>query len=158
MAAPRFSQSELAKIISKQHYGITSEFGKRSVPSSFGKGSNGAKAGDSGSVNDVEPTAGDEQMGSEVLQIKCAGKVRVRIKFYRRRLADYSRAISEKAIIDALQYAGAIRGDSEKEIWLIDEGQEKVESKELERTEITLEYPEVDFDDLWEKRNRTDGR
>ncbi len=158
MPAPRFSESELAKIISKQHYGIASELGKRSVSSSFGKRPNGAKTGDSGSLNDVEPVAGDEQVGAEVLQIKCAGKVRVRIKFYRRRLADYSRAISEKAIIDALQYAGAIRGDSEKEIWLIDEGQEKVESKELERTEITLEYPEVDFDDLWEKRNRTDGR
>jgi len=141
MAAPRFSQSELARIINKQHYGITSELGKRSVSSSFGKGANGSKAGDTGAVNDLEPIAGNEQVGAEVLQIKCAGKVRVRIKFYRRRLADYSRAISEKAIIDALQYAGAIRGDSEKEIWLIDEGQEKVESKDLERTEITLEYP-----------------
>ncbi len=99
-----------------------------------------------------------ELEGPEKLQIGCTGKVRVRIKFYRHRLADYSRAISEKAIIDALCFAGCLCGDSEKEIFLQDEGQEKVATKEEERTEIILEYPEVDFDNIFVPAKRKDGR
>ena len=144
-------QKELERIISRTGYGVKSNLKAR-------KSTLNPKASNPRSVNDVESVIVDELEGPEVLQIKCSGKIRVRIKFYRHRLADYSRAISEKALIDSLQYSGLIRGDSEKEIWLIDEGQEKVEKKEDERTEIVLEYPELDLDDLWEARNRKDGR
>jgi hypothetical protein len=145
----RTTKGELARIIARKGYGIKGTLGSRSIGSSFGN---------SRPVNDVERDSEVELEGPESLQIRCAGKVVVRFKFYRYRLADYSRAISEKALIDALQYAGAICGDSEKEILLKDEGQEKVATKEEERTEITLEYPEVDFDNLWEPRKRKDGR
>jgi hypothetical protein len=74
------------------------------------------------------------------------------------RLADHHRSISEKALIDALQYCGAIGGDSEREIRLFVEDQVKVGSKAEERTEVVIEYPEVDFDNLWIPRKRTDGR
>lgn len=143
------TQGELARIISRQGFGIASSIGKGSISVK----DRGARA-----INDMERDSEMELEGPEVLQIKCSGKIGVRIKFYRRRLADYSRAISEKALIDALCYAGALSGDTENEIWLIDEGQEKVGSKEEERTEITLEYPEVDFDNLWEPKKRRDGR
>lgn len=132
--------------------------GKYTIVSSIGKGAIDSSFSSAGSLNNVESDSGDEQVGSEGIQIRSSGKVQIRIKFYRRRLADYSRAISEKALIDCLQYAGLICGDSEKEIRLIDEGQEKVNSKEEERTEITIEYPEVDFDNLYEERKRKDGR
>jgi hypothetical protein len=106
----------------------------------------------------LERDSGDELEGPEKLQVGCSGKVRVRIKFYRHRLADYSRAISEKALVDCLQYAGLISGDSEKEIWLIDDGQIKVGSKAEERVELTLEYPEVDYDNLWVAAKQNKGR
>lgn len=145
----RTTSGQLASILAKGKVGISSALGKRTISSCLGG---------SGQVNDVEPTVGDELEGPKKLQIRCSGKVVVRIKFYRRRLADYSRAISEKALIDALYFAGAISGDSEKEIRLIDEGQWKVETNEEERTELVLEYPEVDYDNLFEESKRTDGR
>lgn len=149
MPAPRISESQLAELVRKQGYGVHSQIGKRAI---------GSQLSGPRPKHDLEPAPVDELEGPEVLQIGCAGKVRVRIKFYRHRLADYSRAISEKALIDCLQYAGIIRGDSEKEIWLEDEGQVKVATKAEERTELILEFPEVDYDNLWEKRNRKDGR
>jgi len=147
------TKGELANILSRKGYGLKSE-----LKSEIGKRSVSSEISHSGSVNNVERTAKVELEGAKRLQIGCSGKVTVRLKFYRHRLADYSRAISEKALIDALQYAGAICGDSEKEIRLIDEGQHKVESKEEERTELVLEYPEVDYDNLFVESSRTDGR
>ena len=95
-----------------------------------------------------------EPLCAEAVQIGYSGLAIVRLKFYRRRLADYSRAICEKYLIDGLTYAGLIRDDSETEIRLIDEGQEKVESNEEERTEITIEYQQVDYDNLWVKNTK----
>lgn len=145
----RFTESDLAKTIRKSNYGIAS---------SLGKGSISSKDSSAGKEHDLERAVEPQLESSQALQVNYTGKVRVSIKFYRHRLADYSRAISEKALIDALQYCGAIRGDSEKEIWLIDLGQEKVSSKEEERTELTLEYSDVDFNNLFVATGRTDGR
>jgi len=145
----RFTDQDVKKLTIRGSCGIESQIGGRKISS---------KIGDSGAKHNLEPAAGDESVLPARLQIKSAGKVRVRVRFYRRRLADYSRAISEKAVIDCLQYAGLITGDSEKEIWLEDEGQFQVDSKEDERTEIVLEYPEVDLDNLWEEDKRSDGR
>lgn len=150
----RFTKQALASIFTKKGYGIPS-----AMPvSAIGKGAISAKDRGARSLDDVERDSKVELEGPEVLQIRCTGKVRVRIRFYRYRLADYSRAISEKALIDALCYAGALSGDTEEEILLIDEGQVKVASREEERTELILEYPEVDFDNLWEPKKRKDGR
>jgi hypothetical protein len=144
-----FTESDLKRTIRKAKYGITS---------SIGKGSLGSKNSGARKEHDLERAAEPELEGEKSLQINYTGKVRVGIKFYRHRLADYSRAISEKALIDAIQYSGAIRGDSEAEIWLEDKGQEKVATKEEERTEITLEYSDVNFDELFVATGRTDGR
>jgi hypothetical protein len=145
----RFTSREFTKLVSRSGYG---------VKSSIGKGSAGRKDSSAGAEHDLERSPESSFQGEKSLQISYTGKVVVSIKFYRHRLADYSRAISEKALIDALQYAGAIRGDSEKEIRLIDLGQEKVEDKSQERTELTLEYSDVDFDNLFVATGRTDGR
>lgn len=149
MSSARFSKSELEHVLSRQGIGIASAFGKRSV---------GFTPDNSRSINDLESNSRVELEGAKKLQIKCAGKIVVRIKFYRHRLADYSRAISEKSLVDSLCYCGALRGDTEKDILLIDEGQHKVQTKEEERTEVTIEYPEVDYHNLFEESQRTDGR
>jgi hypothetical protein len=141
------TEEDLNKIVSKKGYGVISS----SIKSSLGQRAISSEIDRQRQEHDLEPNPSDESLGSKKLQIGCSGKVHVFIKFYRRRLADYSRAISEKAIVDCLQYAGIISGDSEKEIWLEDGGQEKVESNEEERTELTISYPEVDLDNLWEK-------
>lgn len=149
MSSSRFSSTQLRDVLSRQGIGIASAFGKRAIGRSFD---------DSGSEHNLESNLGDELEGPKKLQIRCAGKVTVRIKFYRHKLADYSRAISEKALVDSLCYCGSLGGDTEKDIRLIDEGQEKVDSKDQERTEVTIEYPEVDFANFWEYSKRTDGR
>lgn len=138
--------------ILKKNPGVSFASGfKPAFKPSFGKGADANKDRSSGETRDLECDSGDGQVGETKLQIRYAGKAIVRIKFYRHRLADYSRAISEKAVLDAIVYAGCIRGDSETELLLIDEGQEKVATKEEQRTEITIEYPEVDYDNLWEE-------
>lgn len=151
----RLKSSDLAKIVARQKYGITSSIGAGSRPIK-------SSIGGSGEKHDLESVACNELEGAKGLQANYAGKVRVRIKFYRHRLADYgiecSRAISEKSLIDCLQYAGLIRGDSGKEIWLEDGGQEKVASEAEERTEITLEYMDFDYDNPFAATGRTDGR
>lgn len=144
------TDAELRTITARKGYGIESSFPKGGAVKS--------KISGAGTLDDLEPNSGDASVGPKRLQIACAGKVRIGLKFYRCRLADYSRAISEKALVDCLNYAGFIRGDSEKEIWLEDLGQEKVETKQEERTELTIDYPEVDYDNLWEESKRTDGR
>jgi len=141
------TNDDLRKVLTRPGYGIQSAF-----KPAYGKSTNGLKAGSAGEIDDVEPAIGASQIRSEAVSLNYSGKCIVRIKFYRRRLADYSRAISEKALIDALVYGGALTGDSEKEICLIDEGQVKVESEKEERTEVILEYPEVDFDNLFVPR------
>ncbi len=150
---PRSTTTDLKSILARKGYGIANSIGQRSIS---------AEASNSRAKHDVEHAACDELEGTKGLQVSYAGKVCVSIKFYRNRLADYgeecSRAISEKSLIDCLQYAGLIRSDSSKEIRVKDLGQEKVASKDCERTEITIEYPDVDFKNLWAATGRTDGR
>ena len=143
------NEKNLSYIVGRKGYGITSSLGKGSIVSEI----SGA-----GKIDDLESDSLHASMGAKRLQIRCREKIRVGITFYRRRLADYSRAISEKAIIDCLTKSGLISNDSEKEIWLEDKGQYKVETDEEERTELTISYPEVDLDNLWEESDRTDGR
>lgn len=144
----RTTFSELERLVKRQGIGITSKL----------PGSIGLKAGNSGAKHDLEYDSSVELEGAEKVQVRYAGKVLVRIRFYRHRLADYSRAISEKALLDCAVYAGLIKSDSESQIRLVDEGQFKVDSKAEERTELTFEYEEVDFNNLWDKNERKDGR
>ena len=154
----RLTNQDLAKLTVRKGHGIASSIGRSGIVSEIGNGSARPEAGDPRAIDNVERNPADEPVGPVRLQIKSSGKIRVRIKFFRYRLADYSRAISEKALVDCLQYAGLIPNDSEKEIWLEDEGQVKVGSREEEKTEIVLHYEGVDYDNPHEIRDRKDGR
>jgi hypothetical protein len=147
------TEQDLQNVLKKPGYGITSSLGKGIQPTLKEKPL-GAKAGDSGKGSHLESGGGYESLRAEAVQVGYSGKCIVRIKFYRRRLADYSRANCEKYLIDSLTYAGLIRDDSETEIRLEDEGQFKVESNAEERVEIILEYPEVDLNNLWVKKTK----
>lgn len=68
-----------------------------------------------------------------------SNRVFVRIRSYRCRLLDRDN-LFPKYFIDALRYSGIIRDDTTRHI-AIDVDQEKVETKEEERTEIELVYP-----------------
>lgn len=145
MPAARITNDELQSILKRKGYGIHSEVGKKGIASEI------SGAGPSGNV---EPSGGYESLRQEAVALNYSGKCTVRIKFFRKRLADYSRANCEKYLIDSAVYGGIIRDDSEKEIRLIDEGQVKVDTEAEERVEINFEYEEVDLDNLWVPRTR----
>lgn len=145
----RTTSSELEQIAKRLKYGVPNAFGKGSVKSSFSN---------TRSLNNLESDFTNALQGEKSLQVAYSGRPLVRITFYRHRLADHSRAISEKALVDALQYCGAICGDSQAQIRLEVQDQVKVGSKAEERTEVLIEYDEVDFDNLFVAKGRTDGR
>jgi hypothetical protein len=157
----RLTNNDLQRIIDRKGYGITSSIGKTDgigLKSTIGKVGVDSEISNKRQANDVESDSSYESLCAEKLSLNYTGKCRVGIKFFRRRLADYSRANSEKAYIDSLQYAGLIVGDSEKEIWLEDEGQFKVATVEEERVEISLHYEDVDLDNLWVAAKQHGGR
>lgn len=147
------SEDDLNKILARPGYKLEStlksQIGTRTVESEIKR---------TRQEHDLESASGDESLHSEKLQINYSGKPEIRITFYRHRLADHSRAISEKALVDSLQYAGLIGGDSENEIRLTDVIQKKIGKDEEERTEITIDYPEVDLDNLWVKAKENKAR
>lgn len=155
----RLNDSDLKGIISKPGYGIASS--GAGIKGTLRAGIALHQAGGAGSLNDLESAPSDESLGSKKLQVGCTGRIEIRITFYRRRLADYgeecSRAISEKALIDSLVYAGLIQGDSGSEVRITDGGQKKVGTDEEERTELEIFYPEVDFGSLWVKAKEHKG-
>lgn len=147
------NESDIKRIAGKRGYGIVG-----TISSGIRKGSIASQIDGSGEIDNLEPDSLDASLQAEKLQISYSGKPEIRITFYRRRLADHSRAISEKALVDCLQYAGLIEGDSEKEIRLTYVEQKKVESDEEERTEIELIYEEVDYDNLWKQAKQNKAR
>lgn len=151
------NEKELRKITSRKGYGIPSSFSKHGNPdtaSEIGAWKANREDRDSGSLKDLESTSSYESLLAQCLSVGTREKIRVCLRFYRRRLADYSRAISEKADIDCLTKSGLIEDDSSEEILLEDKGQTKVDSKEEERVEITLEYEDVDLDNPWVPRTK----
>lgn len=156
----RANEEDLARITSRSGYGIAASGG--GIKGTLRAGAALAKAGDSGEVGDMESGSRHEPLHEKKLQIGCSGKPEVLITFYRRRLADYgednSRAVSEKALVDSLVYAGLIQGDSGEEIRLKDGGQKKVGSNEEERTEVEIFYPEVSYDEPWVKAKANAAR
>lgn len=138
------TEDDLNKILSRKGYAIESRIkpaiGKRTIESCLDRARQ---------EHDLESTADDESLHAKKLQINYSGKPEIRIVFYRHRLADHSRAISEKALVDCLQYAGLIEGDSEEEIRLTHVVQEKIGKDQEERTTVEIIYPEVDLDNLW---------
>ncbi len=152
MSAPRISQEELNKILGKKGYGVSSSIGKGI--DKVRANAITTKVGSPGQSSDVEPSDRLQSLRSQAVAINYSGIVTIRIKFFRKRLADYSRANCEKYIIDSLTYAGIVRDDSSTEIRLIDEGQEKVATDAEERVELSIEYDEVDMDNLWVPRER----
>ena len=158
----RATKDDLKKLASRG-YGVPKDWGCKPAFSHHGNPDTASEIGawkarvedsNSGLKQDMEQPVSHESLLSQWLQIGTTKKVCVRLRFYRRRLADYSRAISEKADIDCCTQSGLIEDDSEDEILLIDEGQFKVGSKEEERVEITLEYEDVDLDNLWVPRTK----
>jgi hypothetical protein len=154
------SNEQLEELLQKRGYGIASQSKGISggIKGTVRQGSAISKVDGAGSLDNVESTALDESLGAKKLQVNYSGLPEIRITFYRRRLADHSRAISEKALVDCLQYAGLIEGDSQKEIRLTDVTQSEVGSDEEERTEIEIIYPEVDYDNLWKKAKANKAR
>jgi len=136
------SKKDLAALIKKN--GI-----KSSIESEFGGTSPRTKAGNPRKVRNMERSCGEESLLPERLSLQSSGICEVVFTVYRRYLADYSRANSEKAYIDCLVELGFIPDDSEKEIRLIDGGQHKVKTNAEERVEIELRFPSVDLDKLW---------
>lgn len=157
----RFNEEDLKQILTRGGYGINGGI-KGGISGGIAANVAAHQAGDSGEVNDLESGSGHGPLHEKKLQIGYSGKVRIRVTFYRRRLADYgeecSRAISEKYLIDCCVYAGLIKGDSGKEVWLEDGGQKKVESNEEERTEIDLIYTGVSIESPWVKAQQHLGR
>lgn len=118
---------------------LKSELPKRSIASEIdGKGA---------SLN-VEQCSGREPLGEAILAIRTAGTCTVRFKAYRKRLADPD-GNCFKYILDAISRSGALVDDSARYVRYITEPQEKVETEAEERVEVTLEYEEVDLDNLW---------
>ncbi len=141
------TEDDLKTILSRKGYAIScseptikSKLGPRTIESQIKR---------EREIDNLESAVDDESLHAKKLQVNYSGKPEIRITFYRRRLADHSRAVSEKALVDCLQYAGLIEGDSEKEIRLTHVRQEKVETDEEERTEIEIFYDGVDFDNFW---------
>ncbi len=137
-------KAELTKILKKPGYGL-----KSSLQSDIGK----AKAVRSqidgkGAVPDVERSSGPKPLGTQRVALKAAGMCTVRIKVFRRRLADPDGNCC-KYTLDAIARSGALVDDSARYIRIIYEGQEKVETNEEERVEFVLEYEGVDINDLW---------
>ncbi len=148
-------EQQLNAILGRKGYAIKSALGKgikSSLKPAFGPRSVDLEDHRSGASGHLEQSDRLESLRAQGVQIGYTGKCVVRIKFYRHRLADYSRANCEKYLIDSAVYAGLIRDDSEAEILLIDEGQVKVESKDQERVEITFEYQDVDYANPWVKK------
>ncbi len=149
---------DLAKITQRKGYAIIGGSKLKPIPSAFGSAASQAASRSEGTASDVELRLGHESLPTERVALNYSGRVRLRIKFYRRRLADYSRANCEKFVIDAARYAGFLLDDSEAHMELIDEGQIKVETVEEERIEMSFEYESVDLDNLWITHPRQDGR
>jgi hypothetical protein len=153
MPSPRISEKDLQAILNRKGYGLGG-----GIQSQIGPSTITSKISGAGEIDDLESDTLSQSLGSKKLQINYSGKPEIRITFYRHRLADHSRAISEKALVDGLQYAGIIEGDSQEEIRLTYVEQEKIGADEKERTEIDIIYPEVDLDNLWVPAKKHAGR
>jgi hypothetical protein len=99
---------------------------------------------DCGSPRPVPKRAPLRRIPKEVQdEVRGAGKCLVRVTSFRCRLLDTDN-LTPKWHIDALRYAGCLRGDSPEQA-VIQTGQVKVRHKRDERTEIEIELF-VDFD------------
>ncbi len=88
----------------------------------------------------VERRSGDEPLAQAQAKAGYSGKYLVRVVSFRRRLLDEDNLCS-KYHIDALRYASILPSDAPDQC-RIETTQIKVETKEQERTEITITYPQ----------------
>lgn len=138
----RISSNDLDLLTRKKGYAIQSQIGG-GIKSSFN-----SKAESNGPTPNVEQHSGPQPLGPQRATLRYSGQVLIRIQFFRRRLADPD-GNSPKYYLDALRYAGALEDDTERHVRIITEPQQKVATNEEERVEITLEYEDVDFSNLW---------
>lgn len=120
------------------------------LKSSLGGGVS-AKIRFSRQVTDVERPSGLPPVQTEGDTLNYSGQSTLRIKFFRKRLADPDGNIA-KYQTDFLRYCGALKDDNASEVRIILEGQVKVETEAEERTEIIVEYQGVDLNNLWIKK------
>lgn len=100
-----------------------------------------ANASDHGTPSGAQPERAlfDAALGSPQGETSHPGRVRIRITSYRRRLLDPDNLAGGcKYFVDCCRYSGLVRGDSPADIEFA-AAQEKVGSKEDERTEIVIE-------------------
>ena len=135
------NENDLGIVLSRPGYGIKSSIGRAIKPA----------VGNKRPVSDTEYCSGDALQGKDALTINYSGKCEVRIKVYRRRLADPD-GNCRKYHIDCLTKSGLVADDSEAEIQLTEEPQQKVENGGEEQVEIRLFYPAVDYNNLWIKK------
>jgi len=84
----------------------------------------------------VEPAVVNEPLGTNQGEASHSGRLVVRVESFRRRLLDEDN-LAIKWAVDALRYAGIIPDDSPDKV-SIKACQQKVKTKEEERTEITI--------------------
>lgn len=94
-------------------------------------------ADDSASSPKPEPPVRHDALAAAPREARDAMRVRVRVTSFRVRLLDPDN-LCPKYFVDCLRYANCIRDDRPEDIAL-EIRQEKVASKLLERTEITIE-------------------
>jgi hypothetical protein len=133
----RFNESELDSILNRRGYGIHG-----GIKGGFKRRSNADKISGEGEVPDAEPSIGHEPLRSQEAAFKYSGRCIVRVKVFRKRLADPD-GNCPKWHIDAIRMSRLIRDDSAKEVDYYFDGQEKVQTEAEERIEITLQYTEA---------------
>ncbi len=143
------TEDDLKEILKRPNYGIAGTI-KSSIKSSIGKGTIASEIRDSGEAADLEQHTRCQSVRAEKDTINYKGQCCIRVKVFRKRLADPD-GNCYKYAIDFLRYCGALADDNEREVRIIFEGQTKVGTDQEEKTEITIEYQEVDFDNLWVK-------
>lgn len=146
MRNSRWNEKDLEITLTKKGVGVQSSIGK-GIKSSI-KGTLNPKAGDTGKMPNLEQHFGRKSLGEKAATLRYSGQVVVRTQVFRRRLADPD-GNSLKYFLDGARYAGLLEDDTERHIRIITEPQQKVETNEEERVELTLEYQEIDPDNLY---------
>lgn len=115
---------------------------KSGISGSFTRRTNEDKISGDGEVPNPESSAGHEPVCAQKTAFEYTGRCVLRVKVFRKRLCDPDGNLP-KWHIDAIRNSKFIRDDSAKEVDYYFEGQEKVETAEEERVEITLEYSDA---------------
>lgn len=132
----------LKRILGKKGYGIAGGIGSALKKTKFLD-----KAGGEGEMSLLERGPRSKSVRPPNLTIPHSGRVFVRVKVFRQRLTDTGNDCW-KYHLDACRYLGLLADDNDATIHLAEEPHEKVQTKDEERVEITLEYDGVTNEDV----------